>query len=216
MIAGYALSDYAGRVHEDGVAAIIDTVRGTDEPVTLIGVAPAVNIAEALRRAPDIADRCHFVGMYGSIASCSEGAPGATAEHNVRTDITSARTVFAANWRSMTITPLDSCGRILLRDEKFARLERSRDPLARLVLRHYDAWWAGHPVGRSTVLFDTVAVYLAFARDLLDVGSASIEIDDEGFTRLRDGGLHLDVAFGWRDLNAFEDLLLARLAPDTM
>lgn len=44
----YELSDYPGKVFQDGVQAIIDLIMSSESEVTLIGIAPMPNIAEAL------------------------------------------------------------------------------------------------------------------------------------------------------------------------
>jgi inosine-uridine nucleoside N-ribohydrolase len=65
--ADFDLSSYGGSVKKDGVQLLIDTVLGSDGPLTLISIGPCGNIAEALRREPRIASKLHFVGMHGSI-----------------------------------------------------------------------------------------------------------------------------------------------------
>ena len=112
-LGNYRLADFPGTLHEDGVQAIIDTVMGSAEPVTLLCLGPVPNIAEALRREPRIADNAHVVGMYGSIDIGYDGEPGAVAEWNVRSDPASLQAVFRAPW-NITITPLDTCGLLSL------------------------------------------------------------------------------------------------------
>ena len=55
-IKGYDLKAYPGKVHADGVQAIIDTIMKSPRPVTIIAVGPVQNIAEALKREPEIAE----------------------------------------------------------------------------------------------------------------------------------------------------------------
>jgi inosine-uridine nucleoside N-ribohydrolase len=55
-IKDYDLKDYPGKIHEDGVQAIIDTIMASPEPIALICVGPVPNIAEALKREPRIPD----------------------------------------------------------------------------------------------------------------------------------------------------------------
>ena len=44
----YKLDQYKGTVHQDGVKALIDTIHGSPDPVTLICVGPVPNIKAAL------------------------------------------------------------------------------------------------------------------------------------------------------------------------
>ena len=66
-LGNYRLADFPGTLHEDGVQAIIDTVMGSAEPVTLLCLGPVPNIAEALRREPRIADNAHATQTYGQL-----------------------------------------------------------------------------------------------------------------------------------------------------
>jgi hypothetical protein len=56
----YNLQSYPGKVHADGVQAIIDTIMSSPQPVTLICIGPVPNIAEALKREPRIAEHARF------------------------------------------------------------------------------------------------------------------------------------------------------------
>ncbi len=110
---GYDLKNYPGKVHEDGVAAIIETIMGSTEPVTLIAIGPVPNIAEALRREPRIASRARFVGMHGSVRMGYGAGDKPCPEYNVKMHTRECQEVFSASW-DMTITPLDTCGRVQL------------------------------------------------------------------------------------------------------
>jgi inosine-uridine nucleoside N-ribohydrolase len=46
--ADYELAAYPGQVYDDGVGALVEAVMDLPEPITLIGIAPLPNIAEAL------------------------------------------------------------------------------------------------------------------------------------------------------------------------
>ncbi len=207
----YPLDRFPGKVREDGVGALIETVMGSPEPVTLICIGPVPNIAEALRREPRLAGKCRLVGMHGSVRRGYNGAPPPSAECNVVTDAKSCRAMFEAPWRERVITPLDSCGRVLLKGEKYRAVCRSADPLTRAVIENYRIWLKGKPDEQSSVLFDTVAVYLAFAEDLLVMENLGIRVTDDGFTRIDDAAPRVRVATDWKDLEAFEDFLVRRL-----
>ena len=49
-VRGYDLGKYPGRVVEDGIGALIDTVMHSPEPVTIIAIGAVPNLAEALAR----------------------------------------------------------------------------------------------------------------------------------------------------------------------
>lgn len=56
-----------------------------------------------------------------------------------------------------------------------------------------------------------MAVYLCFTDALLEMKRQGVRVDDEGFTRVEKGAPEVNCAMAWKDLGAFEDLLVARL-----
>jgi len=211
----YDLASYPGAVAEDGVGAIIETIMNSPTQVALICVGPVPNIKAALEREPRIAERSYFVGMHGSIRLGYDGSPDISAEYNVKADPEALRRVFAAPWE-VTITPVDTCGLVTLKGEKYRRVKDSRDPLAAAVIENYRAWakHGGRPETaeeRSSTLFDPVAVYLAFTTELLKMEKLGLRVTDDGFTLIDEGARPIDCAMEWKDLGAFEDLLVQRL-----
>jgi len=211
----YDLARYPGKVHEDGVKALIDTIMGSPEPVTLICIGPVPNIAEALRREPRIAQKARFVGMDGSVRKGYGGKATIDAEWNVRADVKAAQAVLSAPW-DVTITPLDTCGLVHLTGPKFAAVRDSKDPIAVAVMENYTVWSEASKrkelsQGRSSTLYDPVAVYLSFAQEFLKMEKLGIRVDEKGMTLIDPAGKQMNVATDWRDMGAFEDLLVKRL-----
>ena len=61
----------------------------------------------------------------------------------------------------------------------------------------------------SSTLFDTVAVYLAVSENLLEMEELPIRITDEGKTIVDEQlGKNVRCAIGWKDLDAFENLMV--------
>jgi len=216
-VAGYELSRYPGQIHEDGVGALIDAIMESPEPVTLICIGPVPNVAAALAREPGIARRARFVGMHGSIRRGYDGSRDVSAEYNVRAYPRACQRVFAAGW-DVTITPLDTCGLVRLVGEKYRAVCDCDDALVQAVIENYRIWaenceWTqGLDVETgSSVLFDTVAVYLAFSEELLQMERLGIRVTDEGYTVVEAGAKEINCALDWKDLPAFEDLLVRRL-----
>lgn len=214
-VADYDLSKYPGKVYDDGVAAMTDLIMASPEKITLICIGPVTNIPVALEREPRIAQRARFVGMHGSVKLGYGGSPEISKEWNVRADVPACQKAFTAAW-PMTITPLDTCGLVHLRGKKYAQVAACEDPLTRAVIENYHIWLAAQgkktdQVEASSTLFDTVAIYLAFATDLVNIESYPLVVTDEGFTRIDPAGKAVDCAMSWKDLGAFEDLLVQRL-----
>ena len=215
----FPLSAYSGKVYEDGVQALIDTIVTAPEPITLICIGPMPNIREALRREPRIAENAHFVGMQGSVFVGYNGKEPRSAEWNVRANSAACRAAFEAPWLSRTITPLDTCGRIRLDGERFAQLRRSADPALRALFEGYDTWASGHDIDSqriSSVLYDTVAVFLAFSSDYTTIQRLGLTVTDGGETAPSDDGPLIDAAVAWTDMDGYKDFLTRRLLSATV
>jgi inosine-uridine nucleoside N-ribohydrolase len=211
----YDLKSYAGKIYEDGVQAMIDTINASPQPMTLISIGPSNTVAAVLERQPEIAAKTIFVGMQGSVRKGYKGGPVST-EWNVRANIPAARTVLLAPWKQAIITPLDTCGLVRLTGEWFRSLRDSQDVLVKALMENYRIW-AGKPtvdeLQESSVLFDTVAVYLAHPgpKPLLASESLHIGVTDQGFTPIDPAGAKMSVATSWNDLAGYYDLLVKRL-----
>jgi inosine-uridine nucleoside N-ribohydrolase len=216
----YALSSYAGKVHEDGVQALIDTVMKSKETVTIIGIGPAPNLEAALQREPRIALRARFVGMYGSLHRGYGNAATPHAEWNVRSAVPAFRRVVTAAWPAL-LTPLDTCGVVKLTGAKWQKVLASQEPAARALVENYRDFCQARPdicgkdltrVDRETTTqYDTVAVYLAFSDALVKTEETGVRVDDAGMTIPDAAAPKKRWAVEWKDLGAYEDLLVERL-----
>jgi len=227
--ADYNLSSYPGRVCKDGVQAIIDTIMNSQARVTLIATGPLPNVAEALQREPRIAEKADFIGMHGSIY-VGYGKDKPDAEYNVKADVAAAKKVFSAPW-PMTITPLDTCGRVVLDGDKYQKVLKRKSVITSTLLDNYRTWFKDGLRDRkdvkeadfdrltnekldrsSTTLFDTVAIYLAINQDLVQIRKLPIRITDDGFTRVEEGAKDVECAVQWKSLDGYEGWLAERIA----
>lgn len=205
----YDLSCYPGKIYKDGVGALIDTIMNSSKPITLICIGPVPNISNALEREPRIAKKARFVGMHGSIRKGYNGSEKVSAEYNVVAYPKDCQKVFTAEW-DMTITPLDTCGLVVLKGEKYKKILECQDPVTKAVIENYNIWAKGTP-DKSSVLFDTVAIYLAFSDKLLVMEKLGIRVTDDGFTVEDPNAKLINCAMEWKDLSAYEDFLVKRL-----
>lgn len=217
-IEGYDLDAYSGVVHQDGVQQMIDMIRASSETITLLTIGPATNLAHALELAPDIAEKCRFVGMYGSVDRGYGDNSDPVAEYNVEANPAAAQKTLSAPWKEMLITPLDTCDQAIISGENFQRIRNAGDPLLDAVLENYRVWaplvpWQSidNIEERSSVLFDTVAVYMAYSLETLQMETMRLSVTDEGRTVRDDAGTEIQVAIGWTNLPAFIDHLTERL-----
>ena len=220
-VADYNLDTYPN-VKSNAAAAIVETIMQSPQPITVIAIGPLTNIGDALALEPRIAQKARFVGMHGSVNVAYDGKPGSSAEWNVICDVEAAKRTFAAPWPKL-ITPLDTCGDIRLDAAFCARLAASRDPLCRDIWESWQHWRAfgarvDHPASlpppdQSSILFDTVAVFLAFSRQWLTTETVKLIVTDDGFTREDPAGHPVEAALAWTDKPAFIKFLEQRLAP---
>jgi inosine-uridine nucleoside N-ribohydrolase len=226
----YELSSYPGTIYEDGVQALIDTIMKSRGKIKLVATGPLPNIAAALDRKPKIAGKAEFVGMHGSIRRGYDNNPTPSAEYNVKAYVKEAQKVFTAPWE-MTITPLDTCGIIQLKGQKYQKVLKNNSTLTNALIENYRAWYRQGILNEnkdlsedeldkrvdqklnssSSTLFDTVAIYLAMSTDLAKMEKLPIIVTDDGYTRIDEKGKVINCATEWKDLGAFEDLLVERL-----
>ncbi len=208
----YQLEGYKGKVIPDGVQAMIEAINASKSQVALLVIGPQTNIQEALKHDPAIAKKARVVSMAGSVEIGYNGKKGRDPEYNVFKNIEAARAVFAAPW-SITFAPLDTCGTLILKGERFAKVEQSKDPKAQAVIENYREWvnFKHYPKGESSVLFDTEAVYLTFDNSFCEMKTVNLSIDDKGATVPDEKGRPVYCAMAWRDRDAFEELLVKSL-----
>eukprot|EP00756_Hemistasia_phaeocysticola_P056932 Hpha_TRINITY_DN33573_c0_g1::TRINITY_DN33573_c0_g1_i1::g.171119::m.171119 len=216
-----AFEQRGGSVAEDGVGELIRLIRASPETITFLAIAPLQNVAEALRRAPDIAGKCRFVGMQGNVVSNPiQGYEGTLVpEYNVRVAPAACRESFAGAWAAPPlVTPLDTCGAFRLRGDAYAQVRDSDAVPSRVCMDAYRYWFARlepetvkrrqykSPEEESTVLFDSVAVHMAVSRTHLVFQKRRVRVTEEGMTEDagEDAGCpELDLALEWSDLPAF-------------
>merc|ERR1712072_1330849 len=109
-------------------------------PLTIVAIAPLTNVAEALRIEPAIAAKCKFIGMHGSIHQGYFGMPMRMPEFNVLADPDSCRAALRANFISKTLTPLDTCSLVVLKDRLYDVVVNSPSPTATAIIEAYRLW----------------------------------------------------------------------------
>jgi len=207
---------YSGKVHLDGVQALIDTIMNSREPITLLAIGPVPNLALALERQPRIVEKVRVIGMAGSIGKQEAGAPGFP-EYNVVKNVKAAQKAYSAAW-DVTLTPIDTVGKIRLEGENYAKVRDAQNPMARLLMEQYRAWnrkqtkHAQDITRTSSILWDTLAVCLAFDGQFCRLRDIRLSVTDKGITKPTADGKLIHVAMEWNDQDSFHHLLAERIA----
>ncbi len=219
----YSLDDYKAPVVHDAAGLIIETVRRSTEPVVLLGIGPFSNIAEVVRRAPEVIGKIDFIGLGGSVYMQYFGKPGHCREYNILMDVPAAATVLGAKWHSILLSPLDTCGNILIRGVRYQRLKNSENPLAKAVIANYLQWrkfrvqyFPGdpdyEPEAASSLIADTAAVALCVDPGFAEIRSVPLSVSNSGETLVdENAGYPVPCALNWHNVEKFYDFVTERL-----
>jgi inosine-uridine nucleoside N-ribohydrolase len=202
------LADYPGELYTDGVDAMINTIMNSPEPVTVIGIGPVPNLAEAVYREPRIVNNSRLILMSGRINGTNKF--GMKTECNLSSFPQASEYVYASDW-DMTIVPIDCAPETVIDGEYYQRLKRSDDPAIQTMLGDYYHWQQQYPSGHliypsitSSGLIDTVAIYLAYAEDYLKMEPIKLKVNKNGELIRDKAGKTINVATAWRDIDGFK------------
>ena len=216
-IKDYELSEYSGSVHKNGMEVLCSTIMDSHVPITLIAIGPLGTVAGALKMNPNITENARFVGMQGNIRIIYQDTSSPYPEYNVIRDIQSCREVFNAPWKK-TITPLDTCGNIVLSGDNFEQIMNCDNTIAKLIRENFEIWAKKKRLTKlitedkkTSILFDTVAIYLGFSEELLNIEDLKIKVTEKGITKISEKGNDIRCATSWKDFQAFKDLIVNRL-----
>jgi purine nucleosidase len=177
-------ADYAetAPIAEGAVEFILRTLDESAGDVTLIAYGPLTNLGAAIRQAPETMRRVReLIIMGGMIGPGSEKAGEYRPEYNIKCDIPAAQTVFRAGL-PLTMVGLDVTMLCDLDSERRAAIAAAGTPLAEAVLAMLRLWPRDTPI-----LHDPLAVSLAVDPSFVTTVARHVEVDDEGFTRVRAG-----------------------------
>jgi len=162
---------------------IVNTIKRNPGEVTLIGIGPLQNIADALRIEPNLA---RYVKRVVLMSGCIYGTAWTRtpiAEWNVVTALTDSQIVYSSGL-PITIIPLDSTSYVQLASEERDEI-RARNSLLTRSLEALYRLWISSPASRMT-MHDQMAVAEAASpgRFFGKKESLLLKVDDKGFTRI--------------------------------
>ena len=178
--------DFTAKRPEKKAAAdfIVETVRRYPGEVMLLAVGPLQNIADALRREPNLGKYVkRVVLMSGCVYGTSYGPGKPIREWNVYQSTADAQLVYGAGL-PLTIVPLDSTTHVQLSDEERQRVANYNSPLTYALECLYRLWLSG-PAQRMTLhdqlaVAETASPGAFFGRQ----ETLPLTVDDQGFTRI--------------------------------
>jgi inosine-uridine nucleoside N-ribohydrolase len=152
---------------------IADTVRASDQPVTLVPTGPLTNVALFLARHPDAAARLDRIVLMGGCTGFGNVTPNA--EFNVWADPDAARRVFTSGL-DVTMVGLDVTHQALFTVAE-ANALRGAGRAGRLVAELVDFYARSHRDREGTPIHDAVAVAHVIDPELLTLTACSVEVD---------------------------------------
>ena len=177
---------------------IIGMLRKYPHQVTVISVGPVTNLADVIDKDPEAWKLVREVySMFGSFYIGYGGDPVPSAEWNVAADIPAAQK-FMTSGAPITLAGLDVTTLVKFSAERRQQLLDRHSPLTDAICALYSLWSMDSP-GRDPVLFDPVAVTMAFSDEFVSLRRANVRVTDEGYTVVDESrppncriGMHID------------------------
>jgi inosine-uridine nucleoside N-ribohydrolase len=160
------------------VELMVDAVRGSSEPVTLVPVGPLTNVALFLREHPELKERVARISLMGGSIGLGNTTPAA--EFNVYVDPEAAREVFEC-WLPVTMIGLDvthRAGAGPAQRERLRSLGQHGGVVAEL-LEFFAATYERVYGFDAPPLHDPVAVAAVLEPALLETRSMRVDVECE-------------------------------------
>ncbi len=163
---------------------IVEQVKKYPGEVTILAVGPLQNLADALRKEPNLPKLVKRVVLMSGCVHGTADKPGSPIrEWNVYQSTVDSQLVYGAGL-PLTIVPLDSTTHVKLTDEERKQVSEYRSPLTYALECLYRLWLPG-PAARMT-LHDQLAVAESASpgRFFNRLETVPLFVDDQGFTRI--------------------------------
>ena len=170
-----AATDAAGHA----VDALIAAVRAHPGQITIMAIAPMTNLATALSRAPDIAEKIVEIILMGG--STDQGNHTAAAEFNIYADPEAAAQVFQAGI-PLRMFGLNLCRQLLVTNAEVRQLRAIGTPRAQLLSGYLEAYVRIRSADGSVPMpmYDPVVALYLEAPQLFQFQSAHVAIELTG------------------------------------
>jgi purine nucleosidase len=157
--------------------------------ITIITVGPLTNIAQLIKEHPDCKPWIkQVILMGGSIRVGYDGSDKPEPEWNIKSDIRAAQTVFQSGL-PLVVAPLDATAVLALDEMQRTAILAANTPLTHQLQALLAMWNKPTPV-----LYDPVAIALAFDDRFCSFEQLHINVDDEGMTTIGKGKPNAHIA----------------------
>ena len=149
--------------------AIIETLLGSREKLTLVPVGPLTNIALALKTEPRIKEKIERIVLMGGAFDLLRS------EYNIHRDRAAAQIVFASGVPIVAVG-LDVTLKCKLEGSDLEKMRAADNPASRFLVRLIGLWQNGKTTQYPT-LHDPLAVAAAFRLDLIETQAGKVEVE---------------------------------------
>ena len=162
-------------LEEHAVNAMRRVIMESDEPITLVPIAPLTNIALLFTMYPEVKKNIKEIVMMGG--SASRGNKGAMSELNIATDPEAAKIVFQSGL-PMVMAGLDVGWKALVYPEDSAKLLEmgKTGEMAHCLFKKY----RGGSFGTGLKMYDSCAIAYLLCPDLFTIEEAFVDIELAG------------------------------------
>jgi inosine-uridine nucleoside N-ribohydrolase len=167
-------------IESHGVDCIVETVRESNEPITLVPTGPLTNVAMAIRKAPDVVDQLDRVVLMGG--AHGEGNKTPVAEFNIYADAEAAEIVFNADV-DLTMVGLDVTRKARYGAEQFDEMRALGSRVAEVVAELFEFYLGFHAdtFGWNSVpIHDACAVAEVIDPGIVESERMRVEIETDG------------------------------------
>ena len=161
------------------VDALIAAVRAHPGQITIMAIAPMTNLATALTRAPDIAEKIVEIILMGG--STDQGNHTAAAEFNIYADPEAAAQVFQAGI-PLRMFGLNLCRQLLVKNAEVQQLRAIGTPRAQRLAGYLEAYVRIRSADGSVPMpmYDPVVALYLEAPQLFQFQSAHVAVELKG------------------------------------
>ena len=156
------------------VDLLIDTITGSDEPVTLVPTGPLTNIATMIRMAPEVCRRIPRMILMGGSAGLGNVTP--SAEFNIYVDPDAAEIVFSSGI-PITMVGLDVTHRATFTAEDTARVRALNSDIGNFVADMLAFYGKADRVVGGIPLHDPCCVAAIIEPDLITTQPMNVQVE---------------------------------------
>lgn len=212
FIPDIGLSSSQERVSTDYLTAIRDVVEKHDQ-TTYIGIGTFTNLAHFIHSYPELQNKLDVYQMGGALDFTRE--PG-WVEHNVRSDIRSARKVLSSDLQLTLILADTTSNRALRIDDQhplYKQLQNSEKPIHQTLVRNLDLFHNYYLKKGKNIwshMHDPLTVSAAMGYDFVKFDNVAITMNQQGTMQRDSKGKIISVSKGC-NYNEFMDFLTEKI-----